>query len=499
MRKIKLLFLASFLTFSFLSGADKIQQPGGPEGNFGRNIIAKAYDRFTGTFYVATDRSNGNHTIAKANRNTIPATGFTGLSIEGNRFNAEGHHVPGNKQDGRINNGLFGVIAGSGVANPIVVAMDLLDNTVNDDEKVFTFFEKTPATVNETERLLLSGGGNITAAGNGTTLRLATGVQRDAGVAQRGKVFVRVYPVAGDGNANSGVCSLNVDLTTAVITGAPATLRAIRLSRHTVVLGANTGDGGILPIAQVEDMYWDDELQRLFVALNVASNNAGADSLALGIVKSRLNDADGTLQNFERPLDNLPEANEDPGVNTRTDKIFIIRQDAGYGDGNAPVVRINKIRTMKTSTGIKYLIANGGAGRITNEHVGNLVWALRLGANGNIVQNDNGDALPAGWITNNLGATQVGGEAIPFDGTQNAFISDMEVVGDTVYVSFSIANRAALYDPGVWSSTAMFNNEGAIIGWTKWERVFPSRNVNREDWTDFFAVDGLCCMNKFIN
>ena len=491
MRKIKLLFLLSFITFSFLSGADQIVLP---ITNADADIIAKAYDRYTGTFYVATDRNNGDHTIAKANRDTVPVTGFTGLSAAGNRFNDEGHYVPANKQDERINNGLFGVISGLGVANPIVVAMDFFRGGVNDDEKVFSFLENNPAAVNGTERLLLADGANIASAANDSILRLATGVQRAEGEAQRGKVFVRVYPTGGiDGAQYSGVCSLNVDLTNAAIEGAPDNLRAIQLDVTSEVLGANTGGGGEVDSAQVEDMYWDDELQRLFVALNVTSNNAGADSVALGIVKASL-DVDGTLRAFERPVENLPAQNEDPGDGELVDTIFIIRQDAAYDA--SPVVRINKIRTMKTSTGIKYLIANGGAGRITNEQVGNIVVALRLGVDGNIVQNANGNILEADWDVDRLGPTLVGGDKIPFAGAVNAFISDMEVVGDTVYVSFHRANRDKGNDPGVWSSTAMFDNNGVIIDWTKWERVFPSLQTaadadeaNLADKAWFFAVD----------
>ena len=110
MRSLKKLIWFGVATFLFLrlSGVTQINQDG-DNANFGQNIVAKAFDPYTQTFYVATGANNVNYTIAKAGG---ADTLFQPLTPEGNHFNGGDHFIPINHSDDRINNGLFGVICG---------------------------------------------------------------------------------------------------------------------------------------------------------------------------------------------------------------------------------------------------------------------------------------------------------------------------------------------------------------------------------------------------
>lgn len=102
--------------------------------------------------------------------------------------------------------------------------------------------------------------------------------------------------------------------------------------------------------------------------------------------------------------------------------------------------------------------------------------------------------------------------------TQQA--SDMHVIGDAVYVSSGAQtnltpiiipanfqgsgnvervitasvcvniDRSGANDTGVWVSQAMFDNAGALTGWSIWERAFPTTGDGDLDKTTFFQVDG---------
>ena len=79
-----------------------------------------------------------------------------------------------------------------------------------------------------------------------------------------------------------------------------------------------------------------------------------------------------------------------------------------------------------------------------------------------------------------LNSLIVVGENVPWEEAQNNTASD-------------ISQRGDVRDPGIWASSALFDSDGVIIGWTEWERVFVSANddYDNEGQTAFLAVDCL--------
>ena len=167
---------------------------------------------------------------------------------------------------------------------------------------------------------------------------------------------------------------------------------------------------------------------------------------------------------------------------------------------------INKVRVLHASTGPSYLIINGGNGTING--LGGAIFALPLvdlGDPTNPTQGtvaDKNSALdanfkfvtpattPAGMPLDTDPAVIVGtgSLALPFTG----LISDIDVIGDTVYVSID-NDPASTTEGGILYSQALFDETGKIIRWTPWtKKVFPPFNTESQTNTSavtFFSVD----------
>ncbi len=168
---------------------------------------------------------------------------------------------------------------------------------------------------------------------------------------------------------------------------------------------------------------------------------------------------------------------------------------------------INKVRVMHTSTGPSYLIINGGdtlygptngtlsalplvdVGDPTNPIQGTLADVNSALVNYKFVTPAVlNSQLPAA----NDPAVQIG--AGPLDILPSTTISDIDVVGDTVFVSInhspSIGN-----DGGILYSQAMFDENGKILRWTPWtKKAFPPFNTSSSvlsSSVQFFSVDAV--------
>ncbi len=151
-------------------------------------------------------------------------------------------------------------------------------------------------------------------------------------------------------------------------------------------------------------------------------------------------------------------------------------------------LRALNIRVMHASTGSSYLIVNGGQG--TTQNVSNLIYALPLVDNPSnpllhgTLANKNAPLSNFKFVTpaQNPGdlalgsdpAALVGTSQLPIDSATS--ISDIVVVGDTVYVSIDQA-PSSLNDTGIFYSQALFSgdnstqqNAGKIVGWTPWTK-----------------------------
>jgi len=262
--------------------------------------------------------------------------------------------------------------------------------------------------------------------------------------------------------------------------------------------GEFTGDGSPLRFGStdsvmtfsphVNDIYWSTDLMTLFITGTVPAIGAGSFS---AITTATINSGKLSL------MDILPNGVNPAG--SGYDGIF------AFVPGDNSTIIINKIRTMKTSTNKSYLIVNGGIEKVgTGPQRGNEIYCLRYSNTSMVVvqNNVNANSLQNGYAASVLAgdvsvSLTVGGGPAPWD--KQYYASDMRVVGDAVYVSFNAVARDGSNDPGDWSSQAIFDNNGVIIGWTAWERVlktYGGTNVgpflmSGADPISLFSVDGL--------
>lgn len=245
-------------------------------------------------------------------------------------------------------------------------------------------------------------------------------------------------------------------------------------------------------------MHWDSTLSRLFVGLNLYDGlleNPAKCAVIVGEVSGN----DLHLRTVFSPA----KASVEPSY-----KVVVMNTDDAVDDH---ALYVNKLKTMHTSTGYSYLItqADHHHDAVTADR-SRRVYALPiLGLtypNGTSVAASDVGALARKDFTaradaeatsalalaqlynggsNDLVADEVpalvgGGELITsaqYLGT-SLHISDMWIEGDTVFVASKrgLRNNAAgttadSNEQGIFASTALFDTNGIIKGWTPWSRV----------------------------
>jgi hypothetical protein len=242
-------------------------------------------------------------------------------------------------------------------------------------------------------------------------------------------------------------------------------------------------------IGQIVDMYWDFITQRLYIALQVvggASPTDGAIAVVVGYIETTYQTVDGVQKPYARILQLNPLAPQS-AFDTAGNKIF------GNIGANA-AISINKVRTMQTSTLVNYLIVQGDVGAAgTTESA---VYALPLvsgttndAINGTLAQKtatpiliinptnnyvagqgfETPAAVPADMPLNTDAATLVGAGPLA-----SGAITDLIIRNDTVFAT--VATAAANFTPGIYYSTALFDGNAAIKGWTAWRRAITTLN-----------------------
>jgi hypothetical protein len=535
--KIYFFFSIAASVASLLNAAEQIGQDNATP-IFGQNITAKAFDRATGTLYLATDVANDAFTIAKAG----PAdTVFTGLAtgtigadnapaaciIAANAGNAN-LQLPSPLMSflKYANKNLLVAITGGGGNNTV--------GAFNADSGVF---------VDRSGALKSAANAAIAVAAVDSKLKLCTGIATVGGN-KVGKAFVYVYPAAGPGAAGSGICSAKIDFSANTVVadtygGNVGQAQLLDITKMGFVglgndglLGkdAAAGNAGLLSIVNngcfVNDLYWDDELQVLYIGLSVRSAQANGNStVAYALVKATLDLNTGLFNAFDvrsrvtgdhAAFGNGYPAAKDMDNNGGIDGVFAMQ---GNNNKFSTLATVKKIRGMRTSTGKKYLILNakannravndGGALLFDSQHNIATIYAVRVATatvgdlqKGDVIQNfQNAETMlgndwnPEGYAPGALGKTIVGTTALKFDAVNDQFITDMEVVGDAVYASVGrragVAGvRNATNDIGVFCSRAIFDYQGIIVRWTPWERVWTSETPPVQfDAVHFFAVD----------
>ena len=499
---------------------------------FDNALVGQAFDRYTGTFYVGSSAAETTvaNTIAKAGRT---ATTFTGIAADANSQAAKlagmfaiasttgqaANYVGFNSTAVAAATGLS-TIATSGTGTTFSAAV----GASNDNEINTTAWDAAATTISK-----IAGG-------------YYDGIAGALGANAGAFFFVRARAHATqDFTATGGIKAFRVNDTGTAFegigTGAPGAVVCVKYDR---AKGA-TGDGAALRQASanagpldetstsnnVKDMYWDARLNTLFIASSLKTLSTANSAFYMAISKVKFNNDTAALTLISDIIPVAANAAQPQGGGSLGDTAIFASSKATVAQGGAGThsPRIYKIRTMHTSTGKIYLIVNGGIKTDDTDGVisGNEFYALRynkdavLGGGdlatapylGAVCLNDvagtalddtftlTGDQASLELDGGNRGSLFVGGSQIiagteaiiPAYWSNTRTTSDMQVVGDTVYVSYGITDRDADNDPGVWSSTAQFDKDGVIIGWTLWERVMPTDGTAAGDRTLFFAVD----------
>jgi hypothetical protein len=322
-------------------------------------------------------------------------------------------------------------------------------------------------------------------------------------------IFVAV-PESGkawkDSNAttNQGIALVKISNATGTLEQQEASLskkNAFKLDISSA--GINVTDAkpvafGTSPYAALQDsrvdMYWDPVFEHVYVGLVVTNGTVGAEGGALSVVIFKKNATTFTFKPFVH--------NAMAAYFVDDNKQGII----GYNEKQSsflPAAYALKVRVMHTSTGKDYLILNGGVenGIVMGavQTLNTQVHALPLLPKGNTnagqlakIEAD-GTSLFATVPTNvnempnNVDANKknpfivgVSKDYIGINGSGP--ITDMQVVGDTVYVSVGVdqtsRDQSHKADRGLFSSTAIFNKDGAIRAWTPWQRVTGAAYYN---------------------
>lgn len=419
------------------------------------SVTAKTYDTNTGTLYLGLESqpsTKPEFIISKAPRPigaNAPAFTAIGSKVENNA--AIGYLAlvtyPGN---------LSPLIAYTQTGNYVVYA-------ITNDGAV----EEKSATLKD--------GNDVPAPITGDIRALA---------ANRYYAFAAVPPANGNfGDDNSGIAVVCVKQTASAIVltqteqtienGTDPQVRAKQLDTATPAVWSNNH---LTSIADSAQLYWDEQLQRLYIGIQGKSNstnNAGIKSVVVGQL-----DTNATLTFINIVKDSFIDQAIDTNMVLAATTAAQIQKD----------LAILHLGVMHCSTGPSYLIINGGNGTATQ--TSNTIYALPLidnvtsSSHGALASktgynptthvfdtppSSNGD-LPRS--TENQ--VQVGTGPLPIAADSLA-VSDLVIIGDTVYVAITGLQNST-HDNGVFYSQALFAADGRIVDWTPWtKRAFPYR------------------------
>ncbi|MCA9334502.1 hypothetical protein KC963_05620, partial [Candidatus Saccharibacteria bacterium] len=320
-----------------------------------------------------------------------------------------------------------------------------------------------------------------------TVLKEATPVDTSAivgAVGSIGNAFAVVAP-NGDvfGAANSGIALLNVgDNAVTQIdasTGANALGGAykIKLTSNDAQGEASIVRGGTATIhSPTVSLHWSQALQRFFVGL--IDVRGSSNNFVTNLLVGRLRDgADGNKkiilraavhsEGFKDPVDgdNGNMVDWSGKFDGTTNRII------GFGDNTLMGGRAAAfhVRTMHTSTGKDYVIVNGGVATNDNDFnkLKKQVYSIAVRSLTDPDDQTAGiiDTVPDLSNVNERKAAKVGADdaylahdnGVVVDADDVATVTDMHVIGDTVYVSVKgTRDSTSKQERGIFSSRAIF-------------------------------------------
>lgn len=262
-------------------------------------------------------------------------------------------------------------------------------------------------------------------------------------------------------------------------TGAEDGNRARALTRDSEAI--KVGEA-VTHISDIVDLFYDREMQRLYIALQVKSGNGQFDGARAVVCAGILN---GQLVFVPIVADSAIFGN----------KIVATR-------GAASQALIYKVRTMHTRTYLRYLVVAGGHEKTQAKRN---VYALPIIQNFSEYHGTLASArvapvdvifpgplkrfqsrvfltparTPQDLYDPNSIEAHVGGGPVPGD------ITDMFTSNDAVFVS--VATDGDIYNGTIFYSQALFDQYGRIVGWTYWK---PAANVGKSIGFSYDSILG---------
>ncbi len=289
------------------------------------------------------------------------------------------------------------------------------------------------------------------------------------------------------------------------------------------VAGAGTPMGSTKPVAAV-DMHWSDRFKRLYVGVDMVAGGANAAHTGglVGVGSVLVTPEGAGIHASAAKGSNVPADHtavfqsivaSNPTVTAKAagavvafntlfpdddvNHVVAVGHNGGDADISVMEVNIKKIRSMVTSTNKDYLIVNSHVVTAGGAHQAKTLAALPLVAgDGRLAAVD---AATGVAVVDNAGLTAADalfGKFNKFPDLANQVvdsqtaviknpvrvapnlsdaqldkISDLYIDGDTVYISLNDAHNGHPTIRGLFRSTALFNADGAIVGWTPAERV----------------------------
>jgi len=495
--------------------------------NYGPTAFVAANQFYIG---ATADKNNltdvNDKTLVRASVMTTPGTAIMTLTpLAGNQVNI----------NGTVNTGNNFVRTVSPLQNQAISALTLYNAMQPVASIVLPVPPVAKSSLNSIVILEDPFGGTSVTTNQNDTIQDATGTEITTAVtalaASSNIVFAAVPPANPANNvfgkAGSGIVRLQKGTPANKVTPGPT--RDLRVISNTGTLGAGAayafdlkafettapyvpkqdsvqfafapGTGGITEaeLGQVVDMYWDNTLARLYIALSGATGKENAKGGVIALLVGRVN-SDNTMT--IEPAINLQGAGSVPLLTLdKTNQII------GFNatDAHSLKASLFKVRTMHTSTGRDYVIVNGGVETKSDQKKLNTqVYALPIVPASpttapTTLQNQAGllavqapiptnpfvvISAPNQLLTNDKSpAASVGlGNTFPTDHAlpsvnQIEPVTDMQVIGDTVYISVAGDRSDDNKNAGIFASTALFDLNGIIRSWTPWIRVMGSTDV----------------------
>ncbi len=259
-----------------------------------------------------------------------------------------------------------------------------------------------------------------------------------------------------------------------------------------LAIGINQGNGSMKNaeiLANAASLHWSDKMQRLFVGANVGGQNEENTGGVVAVGSVSINDkGEASFQSIiakdlttTKFTDLIPQyiLNDDQTkLGTNADCVVAISSSNDIC--NKTGMHAQSLHTMATSTNKDYLIVKSEATGNYDENNSNLLFhtlaALPLTLNGVIAAVVDSNVAEPSFTTIPKTADTFPRALKPaikiapnISNPEN--ISDVFVDGDSVYFSLNNSTNKEPAHRGMFRSTALFNENGAIVAWTPGERV----------------------------